>query len=75
APDERPEPALKRILITRAGDSPSTALERHPRQKPAADIVLDVTRSREATGFPPARVFPDGLEEQIASAAAAHARL
>jgi UDP-glucose 4-epimerase len=50
-------------------------LERHPRQKPAADIVLDVTRFREATGFAPARVFPDGLEEQIASAAAADARL
>jgi nucleoside-diphosphate-sugar epimerase len=53
----------------------SSALERHPRQKPAADIVLDVTRFREATGFSPARVFPDGLEEQIASAAAADARL
>jgi UDP-glucose 4-epimerase len=53
----------------------SSALEQHPRQKPAADIVLDVTRFREATGFSPARVFPDGLEEQIASAAAAHARL
>ena len=50
-------------------------LEEHPRQKPAADIVLDVTRFREATGFAPARVFPDGLEEQIASAAAADARL
>ncbi len=53
----------------------SSALEEHPRQKPAADIVLDVTRFREATGFSPARVFPDGLEEQIASAAAADARL
>jgi nucleoside-diphosphate-sugar epimerase len=53
----------------------SSALEQHPRQKPAADIVLDVTRFREATGFSPARVFPDGLEEQIASAAAADARL
>lgn len=53
----------------------STALEQLPRQKPAADIVLDVTRFREATGFAPARVFPDGLEEQIASAAAADARL
>ena len=52
-----------------------SALERHPRQKPAADIVLDVTRFRDATGFVPARVFPDGLEEQIASAAAADARL
>ncbi len=52
-----------------------SALEQHPRQKPAADIVLDVTRFREATGFSPARVFPDGLEEQIASAAAADARL
>ena len=50
-------------------------IEQHPRQKPAADIVLDVTRFREATGFAPARVFPDGLEEQIASAAAADARL
>jgi hypothetical protein len=37
--------------------------------------VLDVTRFREATGFSPARVFPDGLEEQIARAAAADARL
>ena len=53
----------------------ASALEEHPRQKPAADIVLDVTRFREATGFSPARVFPDGLEEQIASAAAADARL
>ncbi len=53
----------------------SSALEQHPRQKPAADIVLDVARFREATGFSPARVFPEGLEEQIASAAAAHARL
>jgi nucleoside-diphosphate-sugar epimerase len=53
----------------------SSALEQHPRQKPAADIVLDVTRFREATGFSPARGFPDGLEEQIASAAAADARL
>jgi nucleoside-diphosphate-sugar epimerase len=53
----------------------SSALEQHPRQKPAADIVLDVTRFREATGLSPARVFPDGLEEQIASAAAADARL
>lgn len=52
-----------------------SAIEEHPRQKPAADIVLDVTRFREATGFSPARVFPDGLEEQIASAAAADARL
>jgi UDP-glucose 4-epimerase len=50
-------------------------IEQHPRQKPAADIVLDVTRFREATGFAPARVFPDGLEEQIASAAAADTRL
>jgi nucleoside-diphosphate-sugar epimerase len=53
----------------------SAGLEQLPRQKPAADIVLDVTRFREATGFAPARVFPDGLEEQIASAAAADARL
>jgi nucleoside-diphosphate-sugar epimerase len=53
----------------------NAALEQHPRQKPAADIVLDVTRFREATGFSPARVFPDGLEEQIAIAAAADARL
>ena len=53
----------------------TAGLEQHPRQKPAADIVLDVTRFREATGFSPARVFPDGLEEQIASAAAADARL
>lgn len=53
----------------------SSALEQHPRRKPAADIVLDVTRFREATGFSPARVFPDGLEEQIARAAAADARL
>jgi UDP-glucose 4-epimerase len=53
----------------------SATLEQHPRQKPAADIVLDVTRFREATGFTQARVFPDGLEEQIASAAAADARL
>jgi nucleoside-diphosphate-sugar epimerase len=53
----------------------SSTLEQHPRQKPSADIVLDVTRFREATGFSPARVFPDGLEEQIASAAAADARL
>ncbi len=53
----------------------TAALEQLPRQKPAADIVLDVTRFREATGFAPARVFPDGLEEQIASAAAADARL
>jgi UDP-glucose 4-epimerase len=53
----------------------SARIEQHPRQKPAADIVLDVTRFREATGFTPARVFPDGLEEQIASAAAADARL
>jgi UDP-glucose 4-epimerase len=53
----------------------SGGIEQHPRQKPAADIVLDVTRFREATGFAPARVFPDGLEEQIASAAAADARL
>jgi UDP-glucose 4-epimerase len=52
-----------------------SGLEQHPRQKPAADIVLDVARFREATGFSPARVFPDGLEDQIASAAAAHARL
>ena len=52
-----------------------SALEQHPRQKPAADIVLDVTRFRQATGFSPARVFPDGLEEQIARAAAADARL
>jgi UDP-glucose 4-epimerase len=52
-----------------------SAIEQHPRQKPAADIVLDVTRFREATGFSPARVFPDGLEEQIARAAAADARL
>ena len=52
-----------------------STIEQHPRQKPAADIVLDVTRFREATGFSPARVFPDGLEEQIASAAAADARL
>jgi UDP-glucose 4-epimerase len=52
-----------------------SALEQHPRQKPAADIVLDLARFREATGFSPARVFPDGLEEQIASAAAADARL
>jgi nucleoside-diphosphate-sugar epimerase len=52
-----------------------SAIEQHPRQKPAADIVLDVTRFREATGFDPARVFPDGLEEQIARAAAADARL
>jgi nucleoside-diphosphate-sugar epimerase len=52
-----------------------SALEQHPRQKPAADIVLDVTRFCEATGFSPVRVFPDGLEEQIASAAAADARL
>jgi UDP-glucose 4-epimerase len=53
----------------------SSTIEHHPRQKPAADIVLDVTRFREATGFSPARVFPDGLEEQIASTAAADARL
>jgi UDP-glucose 4-epimerase len=53
----------------------SSALEQHPRQKPAADIVLDVTRFRQATGFSPGRVFPDGLEEQIARAAAADARL
>jgi nucleoside-diphosphate-sugar epimerase len=52
-----------------------SALEQHPREKPAADIVLDVTRFRRATGFSPARVFPDGLEEQIARAAAADARL
>jgi UDP-glucose 4-epimerase len=60
--------------VLRAAGS-SAGLEQHPRQKPAADIVLDVTRFREATGFTPARVFPDGLEEQIASAAAADARL
>ncbi len=53
----------------------SSTIEQHPRQKPAADIVLDVTRFREATGFSPARVFPDGLEEQIARTAAADARL
>jgi nucleoside-diphosphate-sugar epimerase len=53
----------------------TSTLEQHPRQKPAADIVLDVTRFREATGFSPARVFPDGLEEQIARTAAADARL
>jgi UDP-glucose 4-epimerase len=53
----------------------TAGIEQLPRQKPAADIVLDVTRFREATGFAPARVFPDGLEEQIASAAAADARL
>lgn len=53
----------------------SSTIEQHPRQKPAADIVLDITRFREATGFSPARVFPDGLEEQIASTAAADARL
>jgi len=53
----------------------SSTLEQRPREKPAADIVLDVTRFREATGFSPARVFPDGLEEQIASTAAADARL
>jgi nucleoside-diphosphate-sugar epimerase len=53
----------------------SAGIEQHPRQKPAADIVLDVTRFREATGFAPVRVFPDGLEDQIASAAAADARL
>jgi UDP-glucose 4-epimerase len=60
-------------VIKAAGGS--AALEEHPRQKPAADIVLDVTRFREATGFSPARVFPDGLEEQIARAAAANAHL
>jgi UDP-glucose 4-epimerase len=60
--------------VLRAAGGRST-LEQHPRRKPAADIVLDVTRFREATGFSPARVFPDGLEEQIARAAAADARL
>ncbi|MFI5286122.1 MAG: hypothetical protein ACHQ4F_07365 [Candidatus Dormibacteria bacterium] len=60
-------------VIKAAGGS--AALEEHPRQKPAADIVLDVTRFREATGFSPARVVPNGLEEQIARAAAANACL
>jgi UDP-glucose 4-epimerase len=54
--------------VLRAAGGRST-LEQHPRRKPAADIVLDVARFREATGFSPARVFPDGLEEQIATAA------
>lgn len=64
--------AAEAVLLAAGG---SSTLEQHPRRKPAADIVLDVTRFREATGFSPARVFPDGLEEQIARAAAADARL
>jgi UDP-glucose 4-epimerase len=64
--------AAEAVLRLAGGRS---AIEDHPRQKPSADIVLDVTRFREATGFSPARVFPDGLEEQIARAAAADARL
>lgn len=64
--------AAKAVVRASGGRS---SIEQEPRRKPAADIVLEVTRFREATGFSPARVFPDGLEEQIAWAAARDAGL
>jgi UDP-glucose 4-epimerase len=64
--------AARAILGMAGGESTVEVL---PREKPAADIVLNVTRFRDATGFAPAHVFPDGLEEQIAWAAAGNTRL
>ncbi len=64
--------AARAILHMAGGESTVEVL---PREKPAADIVLNVTRFRDATGFAPSHVFPDGLEEQIAWAAAGNTRL
>jgi UDP-glucose 4-epimerase len=64
--------AASAILHMAGGESTVEVL---PREKPSADIVLNVTRFRDATGFAPSHVFPDGLEEQIASAAAGNTRL
>jgi UDP-glucose 4-epimerase len=36
-----------------------------PRQKKAADIVLDITKIRKELGFKPKRLFPDLIDEQI----------
>lgn len=64
--------AARAILHMAGGESTVEVL---PREKPAADLVLNVTRFRDATGFAPSHVFPDGLEEQIAWAAAGDTRL
>jgi UDP-glucose 4-epimerase len=64
--------AASAILHMAGGESTVEVL---PREKPSADIVLNVTRFRDATGFAPSHVFPDGLEEQIAWAAAGNTRL
>ncbi|MGA7987681.1 MAG: NAD(P)-dependent oxidoreductase [Candidatus Dormiibacterota bacterium] len=64
--------AASAILHIAGGES---AVEVLPREKPAADIVLNVARFRDATGFAPSHVFPEGLEEQIAWAAAGNTRL
>jgi nucleoside-diphosphate-sugar epimerase len=64
--------AARAILHMAGGESTVEVL---PREKPSADLVLNVTRFRDATGFAPSHVFPDGLEEQIAWAAAGNTRL
>lgn len=64
--------AASAVLHMAGGESTVEVL---PREKLSADIVLNVTRFRDATGFVPSHVFPDGLEEQIAWAAAGDTRL
>jgi nucleoside-diphosphate-sugar epimerase len=64
--------AAKAVLALTGGES---TIEVLPRVKPSADIVLNVARFRESTGFSPVHVFPDGLEEQIAWAASGNPRL
>jgi nucleoside-diphosphate-sugar epimerase len=64
--------AAQQVLTVAGADSASEIL---PRRKPAADIVLDVSRFRLATGFAPSYVFPAGLEEQIAWSRAGEPRL
>lgn len=36
-----------------------------PREKKAADIVLDISKAKQELGFEPKTIFPDKLEEQI----------
>jgi UDP-glucose 4-epimerase len=60
--------AARAVLAMTGAASP---IELLPREKRAADIVLDTSRFHEATGFVPTHVFPQGLEEQIAWTAAA----
>ena len=50
-------------VIQKVGNGVS--LQILPRQKPAVDIVLDVTRAQKVFGFKPTHVFPEKLEDQI----------